>query len=153
MIHPSLAAADLRRKYLHYLPETKIVVPLLVQMGALDTEPAKDCISRLQEQGQERSRFLCSSERNAWIGINFTKKGINGQNLVYRSNPKAKAVSVRLAFDFLDSHVRKTGRQIADALIGCPFRSKGDIGGRLTLSANALYVGQVVTWAAAKLPH
>jgi hypothetical protein len=31
--------------------------------------------------------------------------------------------------------------------------SEGDIGGRLTLSANAMYVGQVVTWAAAKLPH
>jgi dienelactone hydrolase len=101
---------------LHYLPETKIVVPLLVQMGALDTEtPAKDCISRLQEQkdkGAPVEFFVHKNATHGWdIGSNFTKKGMNGQDLVYRSNPKATAESVRLAFDFLDSHVRKTDRQ------------------------------------------
>ena len=37
--------------------------------------------------------------------------------------------------------------------VQCSLRVRGDVYGRLTLSANALYIGQVVTWAAAKLPH
>ena len=101
---------------LHYLPETRIVVPLLVQMGALDTEtPAKDCISRLQEQKDRGAPVEFLVHKNAthgWdIGSNFTKKGLNGQDVVYRYDPKVTAESVKLAFDFLDSHVRKTDRQ------------------------------------------
>ena len=55
---------------LHYLPDTKIVVPLLVQMGDLNTEtPAKDCISRLQAQKGQGSAHPVrrSQERNAWL--------------------------------------------------------------------------------------
>jgi dienelactone hydrolase len=101
---------------LHYLPETKIVVPLLVQMGDLDTEtPAKDCISRLQEKkdnGEPVEFVVHKNATHGWDqGRNFTKKGPNGQDVEYRYNPKATAESVRLAFDFLDSHVKKTDRQ------------------------------------------
>jgi dienelactone hydrolase len=100
-----------------YLPPTRIVVvPLLVQMGDLDTEtPPKDCISRLQEKKDQGAPVEFVVHKNAthgWdIGRNFTKKGMNGQDVEYRYNPKATAESVRLAFDFLDSHVRKTDRQ------------------------------------------
>ena len=101
---------------LHYLPETRIVVPLQVQMGALDTEtPAKDCILRLQEQKDRGAPVEFLVHKNAthgWdIGSNFTKKGLNGQDVVYRYDPKVTAESVKLAFDFLDGHVRKTDRQ------------------------------------------
>jgi dienelactone hydrolase len=100
---------------LHYLPETKIVVPLLVQMGDLDTEtPAKDCISRLQEQKDKGAPVEFIVHKNAthgWDqGRNFTKKGMNGQDVEYRYNPKVTAESVKLAFDFLDSHVKTTDR-------------------------------------------
>jgi dienelactone hydrolase len=96
---------------LHYLPPTRIVVPLLVQMGELDTEtPAKDCISRLQEQKDKGAPVEFVVHKNAthgWeIGRNFTKKGLNDQDVVYRYNPEATAESVRLAFDFLDRHAR-----------------------------------------------
>jgi dienelactone hydrolase len=101
---------------LHYLPPTRIVVPLLVQMGELDTEtPAKDCISRLQEQKDKGAPVEFVVHKNAthgWeIGRNFTKKGLNDQDVVYRYNPEATAESIRLAFDFLDSHVRGTDRK------------------------------------------
>jgi hypothetical protein len=43
-------------------------------------------------------------------GRNFTWKGMNDQEVVYRHNAKATAESVRLAFDFLDSHVKRTDR-------------------------------------------
>jgi hypothetical protein len=78
-------------------------------MGDLDTEtPAKDCISRLQEKdkGAPVEFVVHKNATHGWeIGRNFTKKGLNGQDVVYRYNPEATAESVRLAFDFLDSHV------------------------------------------------
>ena len=100
---------------LHYLPPG-IVVPLLVQMGDLDTEtPAKDCISRLQEQkdkGAPVEFFVHKNATHGWdIGSNFNKKGLNGQDVAYRYNPKVTAESIRLAFDFLDRHVKKMDRQ------------------------------------------
>ena len=96
---------------LHYLPETRVVVPLLVQMGELDTEtPAKDCISRLQEKKEKGAPVEFIVYKNAthgWDqGRNFTKKGMNGQDVEYRYNPKVTAESVKVTFDFLDSHVK-----------------------------------------------
>jgi dienelactone hydrolase len=100
---------------LDYLPPG-IVVPLLVQMGDLDTEtPPKDCISRLQEQkdkGAPVEFVVHKNATHAWDqGRNFAKKGLNGQDVAYRYNPKVTAESVRLAFDFLDSHVRGSDRE------------------------------------------
>jgi len=42
---------------------------------------------------------------------NLTKKGLKGQDVAYRYNPKVTADSVKLAFDFLDSHVKGMDRQ------------------------------------------
>lgn len=100
---------------LHFLPASRIVVPLLVQMGDLDTEtPPKDCISRLQEHKDKGAPVDFVVHKNATHGWdnaelgarNFTKKGLNGQHIAYRYNPKVTAESVRQAFDFLDRYVR-----------------------------------------------
>jgi dienelactone hydrolase len=104
---------------LNPFPPTTIVVPLLVQMGELDTEtPPKDCISRLQEQKDKGAPVEFVVHKNAthgWdigeIGSKFSKKGLNGQDVVYRYNSKATVESVRLAFDFLDSHFKEMDRQ------------------------------------------
>jgi dienelactone hydrolase len=105
---------------LHYLPFTRIVVPLLVQMGDLDTEtPAKDCVTRLQEKKDQGAPVEFVVHKNAthgWDnaelgGRNFTKKGLNGQDIVYRYNARATAESIQLAFDFLDRHVRAVDRR------------------------------------------
>jgi dienelactone hydrolase len=100
---------------LNYLPP-KIIVPLLVQMGDLDTEtPAKDCISRLQEEkdkGAPVEFVVHKNATHAWDRAgNLTKKGLKGQDVAYRYNPKVTADSVKLAFDFLDSHVKGMNRQ------------------------------------------
>jgi dienelactone hydrolase len=73
----------------NFVPDTKIVVPLLVQMGDLDTEgPPRDCISPLQEQKDKGAPVELVVYKNAthgWdIGQNFTKKGPSGQEVVYR---------------------------------------------------------------------
>jgi dienelactone hydrolase len=100
----------------NFVPDEKITVPLLVQMGDLDTEgPPQDCISRLQVQKDKGAPVQLAIYKNAthgWdIGSNFTKTAANGHRVAYRYNPKVTAESVRLAFDFLDSHVRKTEHQ------------------------------------------
>lgn len=99
----------------NFVPEEKITVPLLVQMGDLDTEgPPQDCISRLQAQKDKGAPVELVVYKNAthgWdIGSNFTKTAANGNRVVYRYNPKVTADSVKLAFDFLDSHVKTTDR-------------------------------------------
>src|SRR5262245_54805225 len=98
---------------LHYVPATRIVVPLQVQMGDLDTEtPPKDCISRLQpkkDQGAPIELVVHKNATHGWDNAeldNFTKKGMTGQNVVYRYNPKVTAESVRQAFEFLDRNVK-----------------------------------------------
>jgi dienelactone hydrolase len=110
---------------LHYLPPNRIVVPLLVQMGDLATETlAKDCISRLQEkkdQGAPVEFVVHKNSTHGWDnaeleGRNFTKKGLNGQDVVYRYNPKVTAESVRLAFDVREQKVDGVKRKRAEAL-------------------------------------
>jgi dienelactone hydrolase len=100
---------------LNFVPDERITVPLLVQMGDLDTEgPPQDCISRLQAQKDKGAPVELVVYKNAthgWdIGSNFTKTAANGNRVVYRYNPKVTAESVKLAFDFLDSHVKTTDR-------------------------------------------
>jgi dienelactone hydrolase len=101
---------------LNFVPDEKITVPLLVEMGDLDTEgPPQDCISRLQAQKDKGAPVELVVYKNAthgWdIGSNFTKTAANGNRVVYRYNPKVTADSVEQALDFLDSHLRKTDRQ------------------------------------------
>jgi len=100
---------------LHYIPQARIVVPLQLQMGELDNEtPPKECISRLQERKDQGAPLEFVVHKNAthgWDNVDLgtgtlTKKGLNGQHIVYRYNPKVTAESVRQAFDFLDRHVR-----------------------------------------------
>jgi dienelactone hydrolase len=98
---------------IHYIADTRIVVPLLVQMGELDTEgPPQDCISRLQdwkERGAPVQLVLHKTATHGWdIGSNFTKTVANGTRVEYRYNPKVTAESVKIALDFLDRYVRAT---------------------------------------------
>jgi dienelactone hydrolase len=98
---------------INFVPDAKIVVPLLMQMGDLDTEgPPQDCISRLQEQkdkGAPIELVVYKNTTHGWdIGSNFTKTAANGHRVVYRYNPKATAESVERALNFLDRHVRES---------------------------------------------
>jgi dienelactone hydrolase len=100
----------------NFVPDEKITVPILVQMGDLDTEgPPQDCISRLQVQKDKGAPVELVVYKNAthgWdIGTNFTKTATNGQRVVYRYNARVTADSVERALDFLDSHMRKADRQ------------------------------------------
>jgi hypothetical protein len=92
------------------LLETMIVVPPLAQIGDLDTDTPKDCISRLQEQKDKGAPVKFVVHKNAthgWdIGSTFTKKGLNGQDVVYRYNPKATA-----EYSISSIHGRKTDRK------------------------------------------
>jgi dienelactone hydrolase len=99
---------------LHFVPDSKIVVPLLVQMGDLDTEgPPKDCIAPLQahkDKGAPVQFIVYKNTTHGWdVGSNFTKTAPNGQRVVYRYNPKVTAESVKTALAFLDRHVRAPG--------------------------------------------
>jgi len=96
---------------IHYIPDTRVVVPLLVQMGELDTEgPPQDCISRLQDwkdRGAPVQLVIHKNATHGWDqGRNFTRTVANGTRVAYRSNPKVTAESVKVALDFLDRHVR-----------------------------------------------
>lgn len=97
---------------IHFIPETKVATPLLVQMGDLDTEaPPQDCISRLQKQKEIAMApvelVVHKNATHGWdIGSNFTKTAANGRRVEYRYNPKVTAESVKQAFDFFDGHVR-----------------------------------------------
>ena len=100
----------------NFVPEEKITVPLLVQMGDLDTEgPPQDCISRLQVQkdkGAPVETVVYKNATHAWdMGISFAKTAANGQHVEYRSNPKVTAESVARALDFLDQHLRSSNQK------------------------------------------
>ena len=101
---------------LHYIPPTRIVVPLQVQIGERDTEtPPKDCISRLQDRkdaGAPVVFVVHKSATHGWDQVEhgqriFRKTGLIGQDIVYRYSPKVTAESVTQAFDFLNRHVRR----------------------------------------------
>ena len=101
---------------IHWLPLfQRTVVPLQVQLGDLDTEaPPKDCVPRLQEHKDKGAPVEIIVHKNAthnWdepsLGKSvFRTKGALGQDIEYRYNPKVTAESVKMAFDFLDRHVR-----------------------------------------------
>lgn len=96
---------------IHYIPDTRVVVPLLIQMGELDTEgPPQYCISRLQdwkERGAPVQLVVHKNATHGWdIGSNFTKTAANGARVEYRYNPKVTAESTRIALEFLDHNVR-----------------------------------------------
>jgi dienelactone hydrolase len=93
----------------------RVVVPLQVQMADLDTEaPPKDCVPRLEEQkrkGAPVEYIVHNGATHVWdeatLGTGtFNKKGLVGQDIVYRYNPAVTAESVKIAFDFLDRHVK-----------------------------------------------
>jgi dienelactone hydrolase len=93
-----------------FIPD-KTVVPLLVQMGDLDTEaPPKECIPRLEQLKGKGSAVEFVVHKNATHGWDqegtFRKKGLAGQDVVYRYNPEVTTESVKQAFDFLDRHVK-----------------------------------------------
>jgi len=99
---------------IRWLPD-KIVVPLQVQLGDLDTEaPPKDCVPRLEQQkskGAPVEFIIHKGATHSWdeatLGKGaFRKKGFVGQDIVYRYNPEVAAESVKRAFDFLDRHVK-----------------------------------------------
>lgn len=96
---------------INFVPEERITVPLLVQMGDRDTEgPAQDCLSRLQPQkdkGAPIETVVYKGATHGWdIGTDFTKTGANGRSVIYRYDPKVTATSVERALDFIDQHVR-----------------------------------------------
>ncbi len=99
---------------INFVPEDRITVPLLVQMGELDTEgPARDCLSRLQPQkdkGAPIETVVYKGATHGWdMGTNFTKTGANGHSVTYHYDPKVTATSVQRAFDFIDQHVGAFG--------------------------------------------
>jgi dienelactone hydrolase len=93
----------------------KITVPLLVQMGDLDTEgPPEDCISQLQKQKDKGApvELVVYNATHGWdIGKDFTTTNAMGDRVVYRYNPKVTADSVERAFDFLDQRVRASNQK------------------------------------------
>jgi dienelactone hydrolase len=100
---------------INFVPEERITVPLLVQMGDRDTEgPAQDCLSRLQPQkdrGAPIETVVYKGATHGWdIGTNFTKTGANGRSVIYRYDPKVTATSVERALDFIDQHVRASNQ-------------------------------------------
>ena len=106
---PGRGTVDVR-----FIPD-KIVVPLQVQLGELDTEtPPGDCLPRLEDlkrKGAPVEFVVHKGATHSWdeatLGTgSFRKKGLYGQDIVYRYNPEATAESVKRAFDFLDRHVR-----------------------------------------------
>jgi dienelactone hydrolase len=118
-IYPICFIANLRlpsRKNpanIHWLPYN-ITIPLQVQLGELDTEaPPKDCVPLLREQKEKGAPIEIVVHKDAthnWDALElqkraFRKKGLLGQDIVYRYNPKVTMESVRQAFDFLDRHV------------------------------------------------
>jgi dienelactone hydrolase len=93
----------------------RVTVPLQVQMGDLDTETrASDCVPLLQQQkknGAPVDFVVHKGATHVWdaaaLGAGaFTRVTSWGVRVEYRYNPKVTAESVKLAFDFLDRHVR-----------------------------------------------
>ncbi len=70
----------------NFVPEEKITVPLLVQMGDLDTEgPPQDCLSRLQVQkdrGAPVELVVYKNATHGWdIGKTSPLQPLNGQRV------------------------------------------------------------------------
>jgi dienelactone hydrolase len=98
-----------------FLPQ-RVTVPLLVQMGELDTEsPARDCVPLLQQQkkaGAPVEFIVHKGATHVWdakaLGDRaFSRTTSLGRQVEYRYNAEVTAQSVRLAFDFLDRHVKR----------------------------------------------
>lgn len=99
---------------LRYVP-AKVVVPLQVQMGELDTEaPPADCVPLLEAQKEKAApvefivhRGATHNWETAALGTGeFRKPGQDGKPVVYRYNAEATRNSMKLAFEFLDRHVK-----------------------------------------------
>jgi dienelactone hydrolase len=93
----------------------RVVVPLQLQMAELDTEaPPGDCVPLLEKQkrkGAPIEYIVHKGATHVWdeatLGAGtFKKKGLVGQDIVYRYDPRVTAESVKIAFDFLDRHVK-----------------------------------------------
>ncbi len=93
----------------------KVTVPLLVQMGELDTEsPAKECVTLLQQQKQNGAPvdfIVHKGATHVWDakklgGQAFTRTTSLGTRVEYRYNPEITSQSAIRAFDFLDRHLK-----------------------------------------------
>lgn len=99
---------------IHYLPD-KIAVPLLVEMGDLDTEtyPQRDCVpllGPLKANGNPVDYRMYHATHN-WDATEtrttpFRKTGFEGQTVVYEYNAAVTAQSETDAFAFLDAHLK-----------------------------------------------
>lgn len=112
----SSTLADLR-----FLPEGKIVVPLLVEMGDEDTEgssagTAADCkalLDPLKTQGDPVS-YIIYHATHEWDDRQlanssqvFSKRGLNGQVVIYQYNAAVTEQSANDAFAFFDHTLKR----------------------------------------------
>ena len=100
---------------LHFIPD-QIEVPLLVEMGDLDTEtyPVERCIptlDALKAKGAPVDYRLYHATHN-WDATetrttSFRKTGLEGQTIVYEYDSGVTEQSAKDAFAFLDAHLKK----------------------------------------------
>jgi dienelactone hydrolase len=100
-----------------YYLSPKIVVPILVEMGDLDNEgDPKDCIPGLEEakkSGAPVEYVLYKDATHSWDATetrnqSFSKKGNQGQTIVYRYNSLVTEQSVKDAFAFFDARLKRS---------------------------------------------
>jgi dienelactone hydrolase len=99
---------------IHYLPD-KVSVPLLVEMGDLDTEthPQRDCVPQLDQlkAGGAPVEYRMYNATHNWDATEtqtkpFRKAGLDGELVVYEYNEAVTAQSEKDAFTFLDAHLK-----------------------------------------------
>lgn len=98
---------------IHYIP-TQVAVPLLVEMGDLDTEgPARDCIPTLDalKAAGAPVDYRLYHATHMWDAQEtrtrpFRKTGPGGVSIVYEYNGDVTEQSARDAFAFLDAHLK-----------------------------------------------
>jgi dienelactone hydrolase len=98
----------------HYGP-VDVVVPLRVSMGELDTEGyPKDCLPFLEREkakGAPVEFKVYADATHSWDATelrqkSFSKRGVEGQTIVYHYNGEATEQSARDAFAFLARHLK-----------------------------------------------
>jgi dienelactone hydrolase len=99
---------------LRFVPD-KIAVPLLVEMGDLDTEthPQRDCVPLLDplKAGGAPVEYRMYHATHNWDATEtrttpFRKTGFDGETIIYEYNDSVTAQSEKDAFTFLDAHLK-----------------------------------------------
>jgi dienelactone hydrolase len=99
---------------LRFVPD-KIAVPLLVEMGDLDTEthPQRDCLPLLDplKAGGAPLEYRMYHATHNWDATEtktkpFRKTGFDGETIIYEYNESVTAQSEKDAFTFLDAHLK-----------------------------------------------